>query len=743
MHEIKKRYKELVGLLANYSKQYYIFDDPAVTDAEYDALEKELLELERQYPELKTQNSPSKKVGATASQDFEKVSHKRKMLSLEKAYEGEDIVRFLKRLEKFHDQVEGIDNKVQYIKEYFETHDLSYPLMLEPKLDGLSISLIYSNGDLKVASTRGDGLIGEDITENIRTLASIPQHIDTTDEIEVRGEVVMMKKDFEQLNEEREKRGEKLFANPRNAAAGSLRQLDTDITASRNLTFFAYELFGTDIKTQEDVLAQLRSWGFTTSDYVKLCNSFGEATKFCKEIGQERANLDYDIDGVVYKVNDLSIKEALGFADKYPRYAIAYKFSAKEAQTTILDITLQVGRTGIITPVAELKPVNIGGVLVSRATLHNFKYIRDKDIRVGDQVVVMRAGDVIPQVVESLSRYIFPKTCPCCGSELKEVFKMKLVRKKTMETDEVLTLRCANECPKQLVEQLKYFVSREAFNIDGLGEQNIRFLFNKGFIKTPVDIFYLEQNNSKNLLERQEGWNKLSVENLFASINKARNITFDKFINALGIPEMGSAVSRIVARHYKNCKNFIGFIEKCIQTAELKKSEQDAERLKALQIKTESELQGENLSDSDEQGVPKKEKSLHKYLVEVFSEELSKFYGIHIDAIENVTIFFENPKNLELVKQLSEIVNIEEMPEVRQSELTDKSIVFTGTLHEFTRQQATDLATSLGASVKQNVTSKTYLVVAGESPTKSKLDLAKELNIRIISEQDFLKLAEQ
>lgn len=691
MHEIKKRYKELVGLLANYSKQYYIFDDPAVTDAEYDALEKELLELERQYPELKTQNSPSKKVGATASQDFEKVFHKRKMLSLEKAYEGEDIVRFLKRLEKFHDQVEGIEDKVQYSKEYFETRDLSYPLMLEPKLDGLSISLIYSNGDLKIASTRGDGLIGEDITENIRTLASIPQHIDITDEIEVRGEVVMMKKDFEQLNEEREKRGEKLFANPRNAAAGSLRQLDTDITASRNLTFFAYELFGTDIKTQEEVLAQLRSWKFTTSDYIKLCKSLEETAKFCEKIEHNRADLDYDIDGVVYKVNDLSIKEALGFADKYPRYAIAYKFSAKEAQTTILDITLQIGRTGIITPVAELKPVNIGGVLVSRATLHNFKYIKDKDIRIGDQVVVMRAGDVIPQVVESLSRFILPKTCPCCGTPLKEVQKIERAKNKSSETPETLTLRCPNpECPDQLTEQLRYFVSREAFNIDGLGEQNIKFLFNKGFIKTPVDIFYLEQNNPKNLLERQEGWNKLSVENLFASINKAQNITFDKFINALGIPEMGSAVSRIIARRYKNCKNFIEHIEN-----------------------------GTLVSD------------------------LAKINGIRIDMIENVTIFFENPKNLELVKQLSEIVNIEEMPEVQQSELTDKSIVFTGTLQTLTRQQATDLVLNFGASVKKNVTSKTYLVVAGESPTAEKINQAQKLNIRIISEQEFLKLVQQ
>ena len=691
MHEIKKRYKELVGLLANYSKQYYIFDDPAVTDAEYDALEKELLELERQYPELKTQNSPSKKVGATASQDFEKVSHKRKMLSLEKAYEGEDIVRFLKRLEKFHDQVEGIEDKVQYSKEYFETRDLSYPLMLEPKLDGLSISLIYNNGDLKIASTRGDGLIGEDITENIRTLASIPQHIDITDEIEVRGEVVMMKKDFEQLNEEREQRGEKLFANPRNAAAGSLRQLDTDITASRNLTFFAYELFGTDIKTQEEVLAQLRSWKFTTSDYIKLCKSLEETAKFCEKIEHNRADLDYDIDGVVYKVNDLSIKEALGFADKYPRYAIAYKFSAKEAQTTILDITLQIGRTGIITPVAELKPVNIGGVLVSRATLHNFKYIKDKDIRIGDQVVVMRAGDVIPQVVESLSRFILPKTCPCCGTPLKEVQKIERSKNKSSETPEILTLRCPNpECSDQLTEQLRYFVSREAFNIDGLGERNIKFLFNKGFIKTPVDIFYLEQNNPKNLLERQEGWNKLSVENLFASINKAQNITFDKFINALGIPEMGSAVSRIIARRYKNCKNFIEHIEN-----------------------------GTLVSD------------------------LAKINGIRVDMIENVTIFFENPNNLELVRQLSEIVNIEEMPEVQQSELTDKSIVFTGTLQTLTRQQATDLAMNFGASVKKNVTSKTYLVIAGESPTAEKINQAQKLNIRIISEQEFLKLVQQ
>ena len=662
--EKKKRHSELSKLLSKYSRQYYIFDDPSVTDAEYDALYRELLNIEEKYPELATKNSPSQKVGAKVSKDFKKIIHEQKMLSLENAFNEEDIQNFIDRVKKL-------------------TGKSQIEFMLEPKLDGLSASIIYKNGILSQASTRGDGSIGEDVTENIKTLNNVPKKINLPGEVEIRGEVVMLKKDFEQLNEQRQIDGEKLFSNPRNAAAGSLRQLDSKITAQRKLTFFAYSLIGEDlhINSQQEILETLRRCGFTVSDKIKLCKNRDEAYKFYQKMEQQRSDLDYDIDGVVYKTNDLSLQKTMGNATKYPRHSIAYKFPAQKAQTTILDIIVQVGRTGNITPVAELSPVNVGGVMVSRATLHNKNEIEKKDIRIGDRVVVQRAGDVIPQILYPIIEqrpkdskpFEFPTKCPCCGSQL-------------VQEEKEVAIKCENlDCPAQLVERLIHFVSRQAFNIEGLGEQNIKFLFNKGIVKSSVDIFHLQEKNQEYHLENEEGWGKQSVDNLFKSIETAKNIGLEKFINSLGIPQIGRAASILVARFYKTFDNFLEAVE------------QDT------------------------------------------VSELITIVGIGDSMIQDLKNFFKIPCNLEVMKKLSAVVNIQDAQENTESEFSGKSIVFTGTLSTLGRDEAKEIIERLGGKASSSVSSKTYLVVAGEN-AGSKLEKARNLGIKIISEQEFLEM---
>lgn len=662
--EKKKRHAELSKLLSNYSRQYYIFDDPSVSDAEYDALYQELLAIEKEYPQLATKSSPSQKVGAKVSKDFQKVVHEQKMLSLENAFNEEDIQDFIDKVKKL-------------------TGKSEIEFMLEPKLDGLSASIIYRNGTLVQASTRGDGAIGEDVTENVKTLNNVPKRINLPGDIEIRGEVVMLKKDFEQLNEQRRLNGEKLFSNPRNAAAGSLRQLDSRITAQRKLTFFAYSIIGESLNltSQQEILQTLRNLGFTVSDKIKLCRNQEEAFDFYKTMEQQRSDLDYDIDGVVYKTNDLSLQKQMGNATKYPRHSIAYKFPAQKAQTTILDIVVQVGRTGNITPVAELAPVNVGGVIVSRATLHNKDEIEKKDIRIGDRVVVQRAGDVIPQILHPIieqrpadsKSFKFPTTCPCCGSEL-------------VREEEEVAIKCENlDCSAQLVEKLIHFVSRQAFNIEGLGEQNIKFLFNKGIVKSPVDIFYLQEKNQQYHLENEDGWGKQSVENLFQSIEIAKNIGLEKFINALGIPQIGRAASVLIARFYGTFSNFMNAVE------------QD----------TVSELITVN--------------------------------GIGDSMIQDLKNFFKISNNLEVMRKLAAVVNIQDAQATEESELSGKSIVFTGTLSTLGRDEAKEIVEKLGGKASSSVSSKTYLVVAGEN-AGSKLEKAKNLGVKIISEREFLEM---
>lgn len=662
--EKKKRHAELSRLLSKYSRQYYIFDDPSVTDAEYDALYKELLSIEDEYPELATKGSPSQKVGSKISKDFKKVVHEQKMLSLENAFNEEDIQNFIDRVKKL-------------------TGKTQIEFVLEPKLDGLSASIMYKNGILIQASTRGDGSIGEDVTENMKTLNNIPQKVDLPGKVEIRGEVVMLKKDFEQLNEQRQFNGEKLFSNPRNAAAGSLRQLDSNITAQRKLTFFAYSLIGEglNINSQMEILSTLRHCGFTVSDEIKLCRNQDEAYKFYQEMEKQRSDLDYDIDGVVYKTNSLSLQKEMGNATKYPRHSIAYKFPAQKAQTTILDIVVQVGRTGNITPVAELAPVNVGGVMVSRATLHNKNEIEKKDIRVGDRVIIQRAGDVIPQILypiieqrpKNSTSFEFPSRCPCCGSQL-------------VQDEKEVAIKCENlDCSSQLVERLIHFVSRQAFNIEGLGERNIKFLFNKGIVKSPVDIFYLKEKNQQYHLENEEGWGKQSVDNLLKSIETAKNIGLEKFINSLGIPQIGRAASILIARFYKTFENFLNAVEK------------------------------DTVS------------------------ELITIVGIGDSMIQDLKNFFKISNNLEIMKRLSAVVNIQDAQENTGSEFSGKSIVFTGTLTTLGRDEAKEIVERLGGKASSSVSTKTYLVVAGEN-AGSKLEKARNLGIKVISEQEFIEV---
>jgi DNA ligase (NAD+) len=645
-----------------------------VSDAEYDSYYRELLEIEKEFPELKSSGSPSQKVGSPVLKGFQKVVHPTPMLSLENAYNEEDISDFIERVEK----ISGRTNE---------------ELVLEPKLDGLSVSIVYRKGTLITAATRGDGLVGEDVTSNIMSLNCIPQRIDDcSEEIEIRGEIIILKSHFQELNREREEKGEKLFANPRNAAAGSLRQLDSQITASRKLTFFAYAIVSKqgNFATQIDILNALKKYGFTVSSEIMLCRNQSTAFEFYKKIEKRRVELEYDIDGIVYKVNDLSLQKKLGASSKFPRHAIAYKFPADKAQTTVLDIILQVGRTGNITPVAILKPITVGGVVVSRATLHNKDEVEKRDVRIGDRVILQRAGDVIPQILHPILEkrptnampFVFPSICPCCSSP---ILKIK---------DEV-ALKCINfNCEAQLVERLIHFVSKFAFNIDGLGEQNIRFLFKKEIIKKPIDIFYMESKNKELHLENLEGWGKQSVENLFRSINAARTITLDRFIYALGIPQTGRAVSKLMATFFHTYEVFL----KCIKNKE--------------------------------------------------GQRLCEISGVGSSIANDFDIFFSQENNLKLVIGLCGdenspgIIKIMDMASPENDIFDGQSIVLTGSFEKFSREGVKELVEKFGGKVTSSVSAKTSLVVAGTN-VGQKLEQAKKLGIKIISEDNFIKIVDK
>lgn len=659
------RYRELTDLIQNYSRQYYIFDDPAVTDAEYDRLYNELLALEKRFPELKQEQSPTNNVGAEIDDKFSKVTHDVAMLSLENAYSENDITEFLLRVQRILNM------------DFLE-------LCLEPKLDGLSASISYKNGKLNRASTRGDGHIGEDVTANVLTIQNVPQTLcDYSDDIEVRGEIVMLKKDFQELNRKRDENCEKLFANPRNAAAGSLRQLDATITAERKLTFFAYAAVGNNIpvSTQFALLQFLKSLGFSVTDKVALCRTQAEAYEFYMDMEKHRADLPYDIDGVVYKTNDLSFQKMLGATVKYPRHSIAYKFPAEKAETTIENIIVQVGRTGTITPIAELKPVNIGGVIISRATLHNKEELVKKDIRIGDRVYIQRAGDVIPQIIAPILEcrpknakfFEFPKTCPCCGSPL-------------VEDQNVVAIKCVNlDCKAQLIERIIHFASKHAFDIQGLGERNIKTFFEFGIVKSVVDIFNIKYDD----LSGREGWGELSINNLLEAIEKSKKIPLNRFIYALGIPEIGRATANVIAEFFGTYDNMMLFVKN------------------------------------------------NRY------EELQKIAGIGPSIISCWNDFFKISGEIVTLLGGDEyhvgIVQVQSMSEKKSGLFKGKSIVFTGTLETLSREEAKQLVESNGGKAANSVSSKTFLVVAGAN-AGSKLDQAKKHNVRVISEQEFLNL---
>lgn len=662
-----RRYAELKKLLKTYSRQYYLLDDPSVSDAEYDKLYNELLEIEKEYPELKNAQSPSQTVGAgTVSKDFKKIVHSSDMLSLENAYNEEDIADFFSRIRRL-------------------TKSDDIDVVLEPKFDGLSLALKYKNGILVCAATRGNGHVGEDVTQNVMTMG-VPKKIPELGDIEIRGEVIMFKEDFKRLNEERLRNNEKLFANPRNAAAGSIRKLDWNITRTRNLKFFPYSIISKDLQldTQISVLNKLKELGFTVTDKVALCRTQEEALAIYADWEKHRAELEYDIDGVVYKTNDLKLQEKMGFSAKYPRHSIAYKFPAERAETIIRDITVQVGRTGNITPVAELVPVTVGGVVITRATLHSKKEVADLDFRVGDRVVLERAGDVIPKILYPIKEnrstdsvpFVFPEKCPCCGSVLVN------------EASEAV-VKCINlNCKAQVVEHLIHFTSKKAFNIEGLGEQNIKYLFERGIIKSPADIFDLEKRNMEIRLEKQDTWGKQSVLNLFASIQNARYIPLDRFIYSLGIPQVGQVASKIIANLFGSYKSFLEFVEKG-----------DYENL------------------------------------------------MNIDGIGNVLVtdmqnFFANEDNMSVMKKLAGngtapgCVIVEDMPEEVPGSLSGYTVVFSGSLQQFSREEAKRLAELNGAKVASSVSARTSFLVSGEGTGKKFKD-AQKLGVKIVSEDEF------
>jgi len=679
------RAAKLRAQIAHHNRLYYELDRPSISDADYDALLGELRTLEREHPELITADSPTQRVGGAPSGKFAKVRHAVPMLSLANAFSPEDVGGFLERVRRFLklDAAEPIE------------------LTAEPKIDGLSLSLRYERGVLARAATRGDGTEGEDVTANVRRVRDIPAKMrgrGAPEVCEIRGEVYMTRSAFLKLNEEQSAAGRTVFANPRNSAAGSLRQLDPEITASRPLRFLAYawgEMSEMPAASQWEMLHWLNTRGFPTNPLSRLCGSLEELLAFHHDIELERAKLDYDIDGVVYKVNRLDWQRRLGFVGRDPRWALAHKFPAQKATTVVKAIELQVGRTGALTPVAKLAPVNVGGVVVSNATLHNEDYIRELDVRIGDTVTVQRAGDVIPQVLGAVLErrpadtepFQFPKTCPC-------PLKTAVVRDVTATGKEGAISRCSGElaCPHQKVEHLRHFVSRRAFDIEGLGEKQINLFFEQGWIAEPADIFTLARRNDTIQLEEQEGFGEVSVRNLFAAIEARRTIAFERFIYSLGIRHVGETTARSLARGYGDFK---AFREACRHLAE---------------------------GNADAR------------------QELDAMDQIGDTVIESLTAYFSEPHNTGMVDHLAaEIRILEAERPATESAIAGKTIVFTGRLERMTRDEAKALAERLGASVSGSVSKKTDLVVAGPE-AGSKLTKAQELGVQVLDEGAFLEL---
>ncbi|WP_425080672.1 NAD-dependent DNA ligase LigA [Ruegeria arenilitoris] len=684
---------QLAEQLARANTLYYGEDAPEISDAEYDALKRRNAEIETRFPQLKRADSPSDQVGARPSDGFSKVTHAVRMMSLGNAFDDEDVQDFDRSIRKYL----GLE----------ASKPLSYTA--EPKIDGLSLSLRYEKGKLVQAATRGDGEVGENVTANARTISDIPQALENAPDIlEVRGEVYMSHEDFEKLNARQEEAGEKPFANPRNAAAGSLRQLDSSVTRSRPLRFFAYawgELSEPLAETQMKAIDRLRGLGFATNSLTQLCETTDQMLAHYREIEAQRSTLGYDIDGVVYKVNDLSLQGRLGFRSTTPRWAIAHKFPAELAWTRLEAIDIQVGRTGALSPVARLHPVTVGGVVVSNATLHNEDYIagrdakggtiRDgKDIRVGDWVQVYRAGDVIPKLAdvdiskrpEGAEPFQFPKTCPQCNSDA--------VRE---EGDAVRRCTGGVICPAQAVEKLKHFVSRKAFDIEGLGAKQIEMFYDDPDlpVRTPVDIFTLQTRDAANLnkLANRKGWGAQSAGNLWEAIDEKRKIPFGRLLFALGIRHLGEAASNLIATHYGNWGDF----ERAITSA--------------------AGFEGPEWDDL--LGVDGVGEVMARALISAFAQKAER---ASIDA---------------LVAQLD--IQEAKRPDTAGSPVAGKTVVFTGTLEKMTRAEAKARAEALGAKVSGSVSKKTDILVAGPG-AGSKAKKAAELGIETLDEDGWLQL---
>jgi DNA ligase (NAD+) len=670
----------LADELAAHDRAYYQDDAPAISDADYDALRQRNQEIETHFPHLVRADSPSKRVGAAAAGGFAKITHAQPMLSLGNVFSEAELLDFIAGVRRF-------------LKELSDDESIPLEMVAEPKIDGLSVSLRYEKGALVSAATRGDGMVGEDVTRNVMTFKDLPQSLagGAPDILEVRGEVYLSKSDFRALNEAQRQAGIKTFANPRNAAAGSLRQLDTEITAARPLKMFAYawgEVSEPIAETHWQFLERLKEWKFEVNPRAQLCAGLEDMMAAYEATNAMRAGLDYDIDGMVYKVNRIDWQQRLGFVSRAPRWAVAHKFPAERAVTVLKDIEIQVGRTGTLTPVAKLEPVTVGGVVVSNATLHNEDEIARKDVRIGDTVVVQRAGDVIPQVVEVVKdkrpkkteAFVMPKTCPECGSP-------------AVQDEGEVARRCSGgfTCPAQAAEKLKHFVSRGAFDIEGLGAKHITAFFEDGIIETEADIFRLAEKRAE-ILER-EGWGDQSVDNLINAIEARRSVPLERFIYALGIRQVGQATARLLAKSYGSIDHW--------KEAMIAAGDADSEA----------------------------------YL------DLTNIDGIGPSVAEDIAAYFAHKRNLAVVEDLQSQLTVEDFdaPIDASSPVAGKTIVFTGSLERMSRGEAKAKAEALGAKVAGSVSKKTdYVVVGADAGSKAKK--AAELGVTTLDEEGWRAL---
>ena len=667
--KIENQYKKKIILLKKYNQYYYDKSNPLVSDRIYDDLKNEILDLELKFNFLKSKNSPSEIVGYKPSKNFKKINHKVQMLSLSNAFSETDLINFEKKILNFL----GKDRKF----------NLQYTA--EPKIDGVSASLIYKNGKFITGLSRGDGKIGEDITQNLRTIKDIPKEIVSKDfpiEIDIRGEVFIQNSDFAQIKDK--------FANPRNAASGSLRQKNVEETKKIPLKFIAYTYGYVDemkISNQYFFLKKLKEWGFKTNPFNKLISGVDNLMKNYKEVEKKRMDLNFDIDGIVYKVNEFNLQKRLGSVANSPRWAIAHKFSAISGITIINDIEIQIGRTGALTPVAKVQPINIGGVIVSNATLHNEDEINRKDIRIGDTVKIERAGDVIPHIIQvdiskrsdKIKKFIFPTKCPSCGSETVKEYNITTKKKDAVR-------RCTSEgykCEKVAIEKIKHFVSKEALNIEGFGKKIVENFWYKNLIKYPQDIFSLDYQK----IEKLDGWGRQSVLNLKYSIDEKKNVSFERFIYALGIRHIGLENAKILAKHFKTFKNF-----------------EDLSYFKNF-------------------------------------DELLDIDGMGETQVNSLKNFFSNKDNLNVLISLKNLLNIKDAVSIKNNgTLKDKTFMITGKLNGISRAELKSLIEENSGTIVSSVSKKLNYLIVGDKPTKRKIDVANELKIKIIDQEDLFQM---